>query len=101
MGIDGRTRLLHKAFNDSYTQDRHATHHLNIFPRNIGFCKESDLIICWVGYSPISIYKKRHLNQCIRNSHLNPDKIIQYQRNISHNLFNDERYLQMYTKIYK
>ena len=103
IGIDGRSRLLHKAFNGAYTQGRHATHHLNVFPRNIGFCKESELIICWMGYSPSLIYKKRLNNFSTGRyyKYFNPDTMLFYQRQISYNLLNDEIYKKMYEKIYK
>jgi hypothetical protein len=101
IGIDGRSRLLHKALNGAYTQGRHASHHLNVFPRNIGFCKDSELIICWLGYSPSLIYKKR-LATLSRARYLefNPDKMLFHQRQISCNLLNDEMYEKMYEKIY-
>jgi hypothetical protein len=102
IGIDGRSRLLHKALNGAYTQGRHASYHLNVFPRNIGFCKESELIICWIGYSPSLIYKKRHKNLSKgRYNQFNPDIMLFNQRQISYNLLNNEKYKQMYEKMYK
>jgi len=101
IGIDGRFRLLHKAQTGNYTQGRHATTNHGIYPRSSGFCREPDLIVCWLGYSPFSIYKKR-INNCSRQRYgcLNPEVILHYQQEISYNLFKDERYKDSYDKLY-
>jgi hypothetical protein len=101
IGIDGRSRLLHKFKNGNYTQGRHATKHTNVIPRNIGFCEDSELILCWVGYSPVNIYKKR-LNTGSRDRYrqFNTDNMLFYQRKNSYNLLNDDNYLKKYNELY-
>jgi len=100
MGIDGRSRLLHKCKTGNYLQGRHSTLHDNIYPRNNGSSPESNLILLYFGYAPYLICKTRHKQNCTpRISHLNMDKLIWEHSKISYNLLNDERYNHMYNLI--
>lgn len=101
IGIDGRYRLLHKSIKGKYTQGRHGTYHANIFPRSIGFCKESEIIVCWLGYAPLSLYKKRIKNMNRpRQIHFNLDTLLYYQRQKSYNLLKDPNYKKIYEKLF-
>ena len=101
LGIDGRSRLLHKAVRGEYTQGRHATTLKSIYPRSLGVCPESKLLLAWFGYSPFSLYKNR-LNRGSRTrySNFDPQKILIHQQSISYDLLLDYEYNKNYNKLY-
>ncbi len=104
MGIDGRSRLLHKCASGRYLQGRHTTMHTNIYPRNTNTCVESDLILLWAGFAPYSILKSRYnktTSTNLRLYNLNKEKLIQYHGKISYDLCKDKRYLEMLNTIKK
>jgi hypothetical protein len=97
LGIDGRSRLLHKCETGLYLQGRHSTLHENVYPRNTRTSPESDLILLYFGYAPYNICKIRHFKNCTtRISQLNIDELILCHRNISYNLLKDNRYKVMF-----
>jgi hypothetical protein len=100
MGIDGRSRLLHKFNYGKYLQGRHTTLHTNVYPRNSKSCPESELILLHFGYAPYTICKTRHITGCsARRSHLNIESLISCHANISYNLLNNEKYKHTFNNI--
>jgi len=96
MGIDGRSRFLHKRNTGMYLQGRHSTLHENVYPRNTKSCPESDLILLYFGYAPYDICTTRHANGCTdRTRHLNIDKIFLEHSKISYNLMKDDNFKNM------
>ena len=61
LGLDGRSRLLHKNMQGCYGQGRHRTALTTIWPRSTGTCPESEFVIAWAGWAPARIRKQRRL----------------------------------------
>jgi hypothetical protein len=101
IGIDGRSRLIHKSIIGEYTQGRHATTLNYIYPRSIGACPESELILVWLGYSPFEIYKNRLKRRSRdRYNHFDTTKLLNVQQSISHDLLLDKKYIECYNNLY-
>jgi hypothetical protein len=104
MGIDGRSRLLHKCKTGRYLQGRHSTSHENIYPRNTNTSPESDLIILWFGLAPSSIAIARHskdTSHLLRQNHLGIRELIKCHGEISYDLNKDKRYSDMFNILEK
>lgn len=104
MGIDGRSRLLHKCKTGRYLQGRHITLHENIYPRSTNTTPESDLIVLWFGFAPSSIAIARHSKESsyiLRQNKLGIRELIKYHGEISYDLKKDKRYSDMFNILEK
>ena len=102
MGVDGRSRLLHKCNTGKYLVGRHTTLHENIYPRNTNTSPESNLILLWFGFAPSSITKARYskdTSQLLRLSKLNMCELIKCHGEISYDLRKDDRYSDMFNNL--